>query len=94
MGYPKKGPMPSKNKRYEKESVPSEIEEKMLTEEDPTKEKDDEFDEIRNYHKTTDNKSMNPIFEKIEMKFFSGKNTALKVYREFDTDNDGFYNYN
>lgn len=84
--------MPSKNKRYEKESVPLEIEENILAEEDLTKEKDEEFDGIRNYHKTTDNKSMNSIFEKIEMKYFSGKNTALKVYREFDTDNDGFYN--
>ena len=46
---------------------------------------------VKHHHRSTENKKLESILQKIEAKFFSGTNTALKVFRSFDIDNDGFY---
>ena len=82
--------MPSKSKRYCKEYPIKTVEDENF--------KFSDFDEstsdlmkVKHHHRTTENKKLDAILQQVENKFFlSSTNTALKVFRLFDLDNDGF----
>lgn len=75
--------MPSKKYRFTKE-IKLDDEKNTLVEEEFS-----ETNKIRIHHKTSQNKKLDSILEKIEQRFFSGTNSALKVFRCFDINNSG-----
>lgn len=93
LGYKTYGPLPSKKHRFANE-LKLDDENKSIKENTLGEEEFSETSKIRTHHKTSQNKKLDSILEKIEQRFFSGTNSALEVFRCFDKDNSGFkYKY-
>ena len=83
--------MPSKKNRFGKEEL-LKFEEENQTRSEKFKfseENSSQMSGIQKHHRTTEDKKMDSILEKIERRFFCGTNTALKVFRCFDPNNSG-----
>lgn len=87
--------MPSKKRRFGGDTTPFEntivIEEGQVQKTEDDKSSVSDIMKVKHHHRSTENKKLESILQKIEDKFFSGTNTALKVFRSFDIDNDGFF---
>lgn len=92
LGYKNYGPIPSKKKRFNKDFLKgsNSTEGDILLTEFSEKSASDLF-KVKRHHRTTENKQLQSILQKIEEKYFSGTNTALKIFRSFDIDNDGLF---